>query len=242
MALLADLRIISALLRHRSAGDSHEERLEGFYKEQAAGYDDFRRRFLHGRPGLVAALDVPAGGTLLDLGGGTGSNIELLGDKRQRLKRITLVDLCPALLRVAEERIRRHGWDNTVAVHADAVTYQPEDGPVDVITFSYSLTMIPDWLGAIDRAYANLKPGGLIGVTDFYVSHKWPTAGMRKHSRFQRHFWPTWFSWDNVFLSPDPLRCLQHRFTTVRLEEHLGRVPYLLGLKAPYYIFVGRKA
>jgi hypothetical protein len=34
---------------------------------------------------------------------------------------------------------------------------------------------------------------------------------------------------------------LQAHFEAVRVEERRGRVPYLLGLKAPYYIFVGRK-
>jgi S-adenosylmethionine-diacylgycerolhomoserine-N-methlytransferase len=64
---------------------------------------------------------------------------------------------------------------------------------------------------------------------------------MQRHSAFQRFLWPNWFGFDNVFLSPDHLPLLQSLFTTERLEERLGKVPYLLGLKAPYYIFVGRK-
>jgi S-adenosylmethionine-diacylgycerolhomoserine-N-methlytransferase len=65
---------------------------------------------------------------------------------------------------------------------------------------------------------------------------------MKKHRRFTRFFWPRWFSYDNVFLSPDHLPYLQSRFQTVKLEERFGKIPYLLWLKAPYYIFVGRKA
>ena len=44
-----------------------------------------------------------------------------------------------------------------------------------------------------------------------------------------------------MFPSPDHVPWLQSRFQTVKLEERLGKVPYLL-LKAPYYIFLGRKA
>jgi S-adenosylmethionine-diacylgycerolhomoserine-N-methlytransferase len=44
-----------------------------------------------------------------------------------------------------------------------------------------------------------------------------------------------------VFPSPDHLPCLQSRFQTVLLEERVGKVPYLLGLKAPYFIYVGKK-
>ena len=54
-------------------------------------------------------------------------------------------------------------------------------------------------------------------------------------------FWPTWFASDNVFLSSEHVPYLQGRFQTVWLEERLGKVPYLLGLKAPYYLFLGRK-
>ena len=54
-----------------------------------------------------------------------------------------------------------------------------------------------------------------------------PAPGMRRHSNFRRFFWPTWFGHDNVFPSPDHLPWLQGRFRTVKLEERLGKVPYL---------------
>ena len=44
-----------------------------------------------------------------------------------------------------------------------------------------------------------------------------------------------------MFLSPDHLPFLQAHFEALILEERLGKVPYMLGLKAPHYIFVGRK-
>jgi S-adenosylmethionine-diacylgycerolhomoserine-N-methlytransferase len=225
----------------RPKAADHGERLEEFYRGQSGAYDEFRRRLLHGREEMMCALDLPDGARLLDMGGGTGSNLEFLGDRLQRLERARIVDLCPSLLRAADERIRRRGWGNVETVMADATTYRPPDGPVDAVTFSYSLTMIPDWFRAVEQAHALLRPGGTIGVVDFYIARKWPEAGRRRHSAFQRLFWPAWFGWDNVFLSPDHLPYLQSRFETVRLEERLGRVPYLPGLKAPHYIFVGRK-
>jgi S-adenosylmethionine-diacylgycerolhomoserine-N-methlytransferase len=242
MGLASDLRVLYHLAFTRVRGDNHGERLEAFYGGQKGAYDDFRKRLLHGREEMMAALEVPPGGRLLDLGGGTGSNLEALGDRLLRLADVRVVDLCASLLEVAEERIRRRGWTNVRTVHADATAYNPGDGPADLVTFSYSLTMIPDWFAAIDRAHALLRPGGLIGVVDFYVSRKWPAPGRRRHSAFQRFFWPTWFGWDNVFLSADHLPYLESRFQTVKREERLGKMPYMLGLRAPYYIFIGRKA
>lgn len=232
MALLADLRILKTILGGSSAHGSHAERMERFYAAQADCYDDFRRRLLHGRETMIDTLDIPEDGTLLDLGGGTASNLEALGERIRRLRRVTVVDLSPSLLRIANERIRRHSWENVATIEADVTTFEPEDGPVDAITFSYSLTMIPDWFRAIDQASNNLKPGGQIGVADFHVL---------RASWWRRHFWPAWFGWDGVNPSPDHRPYLESRFETVHLEEGWGRVPYLPALRAPYYVFVGRK-
>ncbi len=241
MGLASDLRVLYHMAVTPVRGSTHAERLEAFYRDQSGAYDDFRKRLLHGREEMLAALPLPDGGRWLDLGGGTGHNVEAIGDRLGRLAEVTVVDLCPSLLSVAEERIRRHGWANVRCLTADACTYEHAAGPVDAVTFSYSLTMIPNWFQAVRRAFDLLKPGGTVGVVDFYVSRKWPAPGMRRHSAFQRFFWPTWFGFDNVILSPDHLPLLQSLFETLRLEERVGKVPYLAGLKAPYYFFVGRK-
>jgi S-adenosylmethionine-diacylgycerolhomoserine-N-methlytransferase len=241
MGIASDLRTLYSLTCKRVRGSSHQERLEAFYRHQAEGYDDFRKRLLHGREEMMQALDLPAGATLLDVGGGTGANLEFLGDRLRTLRCATIVDLCPSLLEATRRRIEHNGWGNVRTALADATTYEPEGGPVDAVTFSYSLTMIPDWFAALERAAGWLRPGGTIGVVDFYVSRKWPAAGMRRHSGLLRWFWPAWFGLDNVFPSPDHLPWLVAHFKTVRLEEHLGAVPYLPLVKAPYYLFVGRK-
>ncbi len=94
---------------------------------------------------------------------------------------------------------------------------------------------------AIDNAWRILRPGGTIGVVDFYVSHKFPSVGMKKHGWWTRTFWPAWFASDNVWLSSDPLRYLLQKFQKVELVESKARVPYMLGMEVPYFIFVGRK-
>lgn len=241
MGLLSDLQIVYHMVFGRVSGDSHGERLEAFYRQQAGAYDDFRKRLLHGRERLMQAIDPQPGATLLDMGGGTGANVEFLGDKLKTYGHVTILDLTPSLLKVADERIAKNGWKNVSTVLADATTYQHTDGPLDVVTFSYSLTMIPAWFEAVECAYRLLRPGGLLGVVDFYISRKWPAPGMKKHSGFHRFFWPTWFGYDNVFLNPDHIPYLQSRFETALLEERMGTVPYM-PLNAPYYLFIGRKA
>jgi len=242
MSLIGDLKILFHMLTAKAgSGSDHKDRLEAFYKGQRNAYDNFRKRLLHGRERMMKLLPLPVqGGTLIDVGGGTGSNIEALGDRITELDHIEIVDLCESLLEVAKERIEARNWKNVLAVNADATNYQPAKSP-DIVTFSYSLTMIPDWFAVIDKAFEMLKPGGLIGVVDFYVSRKWPEKGMKKHSAWTRGFWPAWFSYDNVFVSPEHLPYLMNKFNPVIIEEWRGNVPYMLGMKAPYYVFVGRK-
>lgn len=241
MGLATDLRLLYHMALKPIRGKDHASRLESFYAGQAEGYDDFRRRLLKGREELHAAVDWPAGGVWVDLGGGTGANLEFVGEPRDELKRIYIVDLAPSLLKMAGRRVEDHGWKNVETIEADATRYQPPEGLVDVVTCSYSLTMIPNWFAAIENAWSMLKPGGQIGVVDFYVSRKHPDESFRRHGYFGRHFWRTWFESDNVYPSPDHVPYLHHRFECVTFTENRAKVPYLPLLRVPYYTFVGRK-
>ncbi len=237
----ADLRVLWHLLVRPVRGATHGERLESFYRGQAADYDSFRSRMLHGRDELMTWLDLPDDGVWVDLGAGTGHNLFAAGPEARRLRQIHLVDLSRSLLTVAGERAGEQGLKNVTLHEADATELAIPTASVDVVTFSYSLSMIPDWFEAIARADRILKPGGTIAVCDFYVSRKYAAAGRRQHGWLRRSFWPIWFAADNVHLSPDPLAMLHRRFAVARCEERLGRVPYLPLARVPHFLFLGNK-
>ena len=239
MSFLADLKVLYHLTLSPIRGATHAERLESFYHGQADAYDSFRARLLHGRKELFEALPAPEGGVWIYMGGGTGSNLEYLGERLKRLQTLYLVDLSPSLLAMARQRAAARGWSNIELVEADVTKFEPPQ-PVDVITFSYSLTMIPDWFAAVDQARRLLRPGGVIGVVDFYVARKHPRATHVRHSRLTRAFWPLWFAQDNVFLNPDHVPYLHERFSVETFDEQRGRVPWL-PFRVPYYRFIGRR-
>ncbi len=241
MSWLSDIRTLYALTLAPVRGQEHASRLESFYGRQARDYDAFRGRLLHGRRALVRALPMPAGGTWIDVGGGTGWNLESLGPDIHRLAKVVLVDLCRPLLDVARQRIARHGWPHVHLVRADATGPVVTPGSADVVTFSYALTMIPDWFAALDRAAEAIKPGGYVGGVDFYVSRRYPAHGLRAHNWLTRHGWPAWFDRDGVRPSADHVPYLQSRFDTEALTERVSTVPCLPGIKVPYYIFLGRR-
>lgn len=240
--LAGDLKTLWHLAVRRSTGRTHAERLENFYSGQAGNYDDFRKRMLHSRAEMIQSIAVPEGGVWVDLGAGTGENAEHLGESLSKLSKMYLVDLSESLLKQASRRVEARGWQNVEPVCFDATTFVPPEGSVDVVTFSYSLTMIPDWFRAIDHACSLLKTDGQIGVVDFYVSRKHPAENLKRHPWGTRTFWQPWFASDNVFLSPDHLPYLLNRFEPVRLEERRGKIPYLPFIRAPHYLFVGRKS
>ena len=241
MGLLKDIKVLYHLAFKPVRGNDHASRLESFYAGQAEGYDDFRKRLLRGREEMYRAIEPPPHATWVDMGGGTGANLEHIIPKRDDLSRVYVVDLSPSLLAVARRLIESAGWRNVEPIEADATTFKPANGPAQVVTFSYSLTMIPDWFAAIENARDMLEPGGIIGVVDFYISRKYPRDGLKKHSRFTRGFWPAWFASDNVFPSPDHVPFLHRHFEPLHFHEEMAPVPYLPFARTPYYWFVGRK-
>jgi len=241
MSLLDEAKILYHVVFKPNRARDHAGRMESFYGGQAAGYDAFRSKMLKGREEMYGGIDAPPGGVWVDLGGGTGANLECLGPRLAELKKVYVVDISPSMLGVARRRIAERGWGNVETIEADVTAGPPVAGEVDVVTFSYSLTMIPDWFAALETAWAMLKPGGWIGVVDFYISRKHPAEGMRRHGWLARSFWPAWFATNNVFPSPDHVPYLRWRFEPVRFTESSASVPYLRFLRTPYFVFLGRR-
>lgn len=233
-----DARVLMSLARGVPRQGSHAQRLQAFYGPQADHYDTFRARLLSGRGELVARMAPADGADIVELGGGTGYNLTFFGDRLDRMGHVEIVDLCPALLRQA--RRRWAGRANVRIVEADATNYVAAH-PADCVYFSYALTMIPNWRAAIGNALAMLKPGGTLGVVDFYVSPAQPTQDAVRHGLFTRTFWPRWFAHDGVRLKPDQLELLRTVLPDHQVSEHMASLPYVPLLRVPYYIFVGRK-
>ena len=233
MSILADLKTLYYVTLKRLRGNDSAARVEAFYAGQAENFDNFRRRLLHGRREMFTSIDAPPGGVWVDMGGGTGWNLEQLGAQIDALGKAYIVDFSPSMLKVAKRRIAERGWKNVEAVEADVIDFRPPEGQADVVTFSYSLTMIPDWFAAIENARSILKPGGVIGVVDFYVSRKYPANGLTRHGFCRRNFWPMFFSINDVFPSSEHLPYLRRRFAQVQCNESRGRMSYLPFLRAP---------
>ena len=239
----------------KNADKSQQTALESFYQGQSEFYDMTRSKLLQGRTTLLALVAAElrsrkAAGEKsiwLDIGGGTGWNIEEM-DKitsiEDTFEAIYLIDLSPSLCKVAESRIERLGLGHIVhVVCADATKFEIKDiqGRVDLATMSYSLSMIPSYFAAVDKAESLLSDVGIIGVVDFYVMADYDrTSHDGKHvSWLPRQFWKMWFEIDRVFLESSRREYLEYRFDTLKTLNGRNKfiIPFLV--KIPYYIWIG---
>lgn len=231
--------------------------LESFYSAQASVYDATRKQLLHGREdmlGCVAAqlrlpLRRPEGDrkpVWFDIGGGTGYNIEVM-DKLVGLQdffeHVYLIDLSPSLCEIARQRIKQFGWTNVTVLCEDARLMHSRSQTADLITMSYSLSMIPDFYSVVDQVTTLLAPQGVIGICDFYVqsivdisSRNWTGGSINRHVNWLgRMFWRTWFDADRVNLDSGRRDYIEYRFGTILSASERN---YVLG-GIPYYIFIG---
>lgn len=211
----------------------HKKRLDEFYLQQAIHYDQYRNRMLHGRQYCIDSIPFKAGDVWVDIGGGTASNIEYVLNLLPKLKKVIIIDICKPLLDIARLRVAKLGLQDKVElIEADATTFDVTSlGPIDVVTFSYSLTMIPAWEKMLDVAKKMLsKTNGIIAVTDFTVLDDDSVSSL---------FWRNIFKRDHVNLSTAHIAKLKSTFNTKAITYGSGSFPYVPFLRCPYYIYVG---
>jgi S-adenosylmethionine-diacylgycerolhomoserine-N-methlytransferase len=145
-------------------------RMDRMYAWQTGIYDVTRRPYLLGRDTLIDSLAPPVGGRVLEIGCGTGRN--LIHAARRWPKAVYCgFDISPVMLTKARTAIAKADLDDRVRVtQADAVTFPDHlfgEAPFQRIYFSYTLSMILDWVAALERAAAALPPGGSLLIADF---------------------------------------------------------------------------
>jgi S-adenosylmethionine-diacylgycerolhomoserine-N-methlytransferase len=143
--------------------------MDQVYRRQRHVYDLSRKYFLFGRDILVKQLNARPDESVVEIGCGTARN--LIGIARTYPgTRLYGLDASEQMLITAREaaahlgdRIRlRHG----LAEELDAAAFGEPMG-FDHAIFSYSLSMIPDWRGALTAAAKAVRAGGRVHIVDF---------------------------------------------------------------------------
>lgn len=225
--------------------------LDQFYSSQAHIYDKTREILLQGRQEClrlaISHLEKKKELVWIDIGGGTGRNIEYMDEISsisKNFKAVYLVDLSESLCEIAKKRFSHKKWDNVHIILSDACSFDTDYKYADLITFSYSLSMIPTFNAAIDHAEGKLSSSGIIACADFGIQSLNTSIGrlntlggvINRHNPWIiRNFWRIWFEADRVFLDSARRNYLEYKFGTVKsinsYNNKLGKIPH--------YIWIG---
>lgn len=194
----------------------HAKDMEAFYKYQKDGYDTFREGLLHARSALMESFPLLKGGKMVwvDVGGGTARNLEYFPVDviKKYFKAIYIVDISGSLLEIARNRVKLMGLEDIVTIiehdfTADTVfATLPKAGTVDIITMSYSYSMIPDQKTAMAHASKLLKADGYVAIADFFLKGNFDDCLPPMQRRFRAAesiFHKNWFNLDHVHLLGD---------------------------------------
>jgi S-adenosylmethionine-diacylgycerolhomoserine-N-methlytransferase len=143
--------------------------MDRIYRTQRRFYDLTRKYYLFGRDRLIDGLDLKPGETLAEIGCGTARNLIAIAHRHPGARLFGL-DASSEMLKTAEGALRRAGLSERVVLaqgYAEAMTRHTFGNELNHVVFSYSLSMIPDWRGALMAAAGSLAPGGLVHVVDF---------------------------------------------------------------------------
>src|SRR5262245_33197861 len=109
-----------------AVGHSHAELMDGVYRYQRHVYDLTRKYYLLGRDRLIDGLDVPAGGSVLELGCGTGRNLAKTAQAYPQAQ-LSGLDISAEMLETAAVAIGRRDLSARVRLaQGDASDFDPE--------------------------------------------------------------------------------------------------------------------
>lgn len=160
---------------------SHAALMDRVYRRQRHFYDLTRKYYLLGRDRLVRELKPHDGESVVEIGCGTARNLIRIAE-RYPGARLYGLDASAQMLRTAGDAIASAKLEGRIALRhglAEDVTpgFFGTDEPFDHAIFSYSLSMIPDWRGALLAAAAGVRADGRIHVVDFGDQRSlWPLA------------------------------------------------------------------
>lgn len=170
----------------------HAGRMDRIYGSQRHIYDLTRKYYLFGRDRLIRQLDLGRGGTLIEIGCGTGRNL-IRAARQWPAARCYGIDISEAMLMTARAKVAAAGLaDRITLAQGDAAAFDPLAlfgvASFDRVMLSYTLSMIPPWQAALTQAMAVTDATGRLAVVDFGEQSGWPAVWRNAFLGWLRHF------------------------------------------------------
>jgi S-adenosylmethionine-diacylgycerolhomoserine-N-methlytransferase len=209
-----------------SSVSAHGSAMSRYYAWHSRIYDATRWAFLFDRDAILEDLKLAPGQTVVEIGSGTGRNIEGIVRRVGAEGEVLGVDCAAPMIAQCTRRIQKLGLKNVRLVDAEYGRIPLVPGRADAVLMSYSLSMIPAWEAVLECAHRELKPGGRIGVVDFCMEDR--TAATRGFSR--------WMAANHVMLDRRYRETLSSVFRPLQCitRKTFGGLWY-------YYRFIGQR-
>jgi ubiquinone/menaquinone biosynthesis C-methylase UbiE len=196
------------------------EQIKQKYQRNAYYYDFVTQAFSGIRSQAIAQLELKTGETVLDFGCGTGLSFALIEQSIGPGGRLVGVELSPAMLAKAREKVARHGWQNVTLIEANAEQVALPPASVDAVLSFYTHDIMASRV-AVERAVQALRPGG-----------RFVAAGSRivGSGRGRLLDWITLAYTQTAITQPltvSPWKRLEDVLGSLRVQEHLQGSSYI---------------
>ncbi len=159
------------------------DRIAPLYDLAASPYNLIGGRRLAKR--AITELRLKSGDTVVDLGTGTGWNLQRLAEAVGPTGTVIGVDISPGMLQQARQRANDHGIVNIELVEADVSDYQPPPD-TNAIVSTFAIEMRPDYDAIVARLARQISDGGRIVTTGLRNPDGWPEWLIRIGSAVNR--------------------------------------------------------
>ncbi len=166
---------------------NHAGMMDDIYRYQRLIYDATRKYYLLGRDKVINQIQPDENARILEMACGTGRNLDLI-DKRYPGRQLYGLDISEQMLQTAREKLGKRA----LLKQGDACDFNSVElfgtETFDHIVMSYSLSMIPDWQGAITEAMRHLSVGGTLHLVDFGDQAKLPSLFKTALNKWLKQF------------------------------------------------------
>jgi len=139
-----------------------------------------RSLYLPYRRKVVKSLQLEPGQTVLDLGCGSGLNLELIMEGIGSQGKLIGVDFSIKMLKRAQKTIDQHGWKNVYLLQQDArqlnineLNIHSNSGiRIDRVLCTLGFSVFPNWENVFEKSYSLLERNGRYGIMDLYNKNR----------------------------------------------------------------------
>lgn len=201
------------------------DRMAPFYDVASKPYGWFGARRLAER--AIDELRLEPGDTVVELGTGTGRNLEALSAAVGPDGNVIGVDLSPGMLEVAQGKVDDAGLVNVELVEADMTTYElPAD--TRAVLSTYAMEMLPDYEEVIGSLAGQLLSGGRIVLNGLRHPDRWPEWVTRTGSALSRPFGVS-----DAYQQHRPWEAIERHMDGVVYDEAMAGAAYLAAGTVP---------